>query len=248
MFSDIHALDAWLVEHRDNHILEEGVELHFARLVPTFCDRLSYYVAILPRRFDGPHSNPSSLWHRPLKAKLFFDGQLQARSRPQLDKLVKAVLDNFHMLYFPITINEGRRDGTEDLMVVYERLALRDATFCKPHRDQEYVSMDGSDMIRNLLLGSFTTENEALGFYKEYWLPLERLVSEEESGDMKETLEAFLAEEEFNAGRATYIGGQIYADFESWLSRDQDSTTDPEAYTRKVGERLLKFAEARRRA
>ena len=59
-------------------------------------------------------------------------------------------------------------------MVVYDRLALRDATWTKPTRDAEYMSMDGVDMIRNLLLGSFIDEPEAMEFYNLYWLPLEK--------------------------------------------------------------------------
>lgn len=36
-------------------------------------------------------------------------------------------------------------------MVVYERLALRGVTFCKPHLETEYQSMDAIGLIRNIL-------------------------------------------------------------------------------------------------
>mmetsp|Transcript_30143 Transcript_30143/g.73287 ORF Transcript_30143/g.73287 Transcript_30143/m.73287 type:complete len:80 (+) Transcript_30143:302-541(+) len=47
-----------------------------------------------------------------------------------LEKLSNQLLDGVDMLVFPIDVGTGRTDGTQDLMVIYERLALRDATFC----------------------------------------------------------------------------------------------------------------------
>jgi len=82
------------------------------------------------------------------------------------------------MLVFPIDVGTGRTDGTQDLMVIYERLALRDATFCKPHRQTEYQSMDAVDLIRNLLLGTFSDPESTIDFYRDQWLPLERYVGE----------------------------------------------------------------------
>ena len=193
LFADMDELSSWLQKEREpttNHqqsLLCEGVELSFAKLIPTFCDRWSYYTAILPKGCSsgaspndletvagGPTSTKTSSWHRPLQAKQHFDSRLGGYKKEQLIDLANSILDNFHMLYFPIDII-GRDDGTEDLMVVYERLALRDATFCKPSRDDEFVSMDGIDMIRNLLLGSFRNESDTIQFYKTIWLPIERL-------------------------------------------------------------------------
>merc|ERR1712157_233060 len=96
------------------------------------------------------------------------------------------------MGYFPVDYKNGRNDGTEDLMVVYERLAIRDATWCKPHRKSEYMSMGGEDMIRNLLLGSFTNGQDVKKFYGEYWLPLEKLTADKHGRSLKQLLEDFL--------------------------------------------------------
>lgn len=43
--------------------------------------------------------------------------------RDILQKLTNFLLDGVDILYFPIDINRGMKDGTEDLQVVYERLA-----------------------------------------------------------------------------------------------------------------------------
>lgn len=258
--------------------LSEGVELPFARLTPTFCDRLSYYVSILPP-MEGENKKIMSIlsskleenisWHRPLQAKQHFDQKLRKSCTQKLtNKLVSlanAIMNKFNMLYFPIYIDKGHEDGTEDLMVVYERLALRDATFCKPKRQQEYVSMSSSDMIRNLLLGSFSTKENALEFYKLYWLPLEQISYGQHDGydrddSMNILIQSFLErqgfydEEEVMNDKAKissgYImGGKLYADFQIWLSdfmmekRDKSSASafDSDNLIRDVGIKLQHF-------
>jgi hypothetical protein len=75
-------------------------------------------------------------------------------------------LDGVDILYFPIDTNRGMKDGTEDLQVVYERLALRDATWTKPQRTTEYQSMDETDLTCNLFLGSFQSQLAMIDFYK----------------------------------------------------------------------------------
>ena len=179
LFVNQTALSTW-IENMTDTSLHEGMELHFAKLIPTYCDRWSYYAAILPID-DSTFPDRITIWHRPLKAKRHFDSHLKGYSREELHALTTSVLNKFHMLYFPIDL-VGRSDGTEDLMVVYERLAMRDATFCKPHRENEYVPMDGMDMIRNLLLGSFENEEDTIRFYKDIWLPMERMSVEPVAG------------------------------------------------------------------
>jgi hypothetical protein len=89
---------------------------------------------------------------------------------------MSSLLDGVDMLCFPIDVSRGYQDGTEDPTVIYERLAVRDATFCKPQRSTEYAAMDGSDMIRNLLLGNFDSRTAKTNFYVTVWLPIERFV------------------------------------------------------------------------
>eukprot|EP00751_Fragilariopsis_kerguelensis_P019404 CAMPEP_0170856342 /NCGR_PEP_ID=MMETSP0734-20130129/14534_1 /TAXON_ID=186038 /ORGANISM="Fragilariopsis kerguelensis, Strain L26-C5" /LENGTH=455 /DNA_ID=CAMNT_0011228159 /DNA_START=75 /DNA_END=1439 /DNA_ORIENTATION=- len=248
LFLDQTAMQEWITS--DSASLSEGQELEFCRLVPTFCDRSSYLAAILPPSAkqvqvflsETYHRN----WHRPLSAKEHFATHISSllasssRSPYQvLEKLTGLLLDGIDMLYFPIDIDRGYHDGTEDTQVIYERLAIRDATWCKPSRKSEYHSMDGTDMIRNLCLGSFSTTASKSSFYEHYWLPLERMfqttvgdngndddddnVNDEES--LHQILMAFLndpkttqacAEYASNSSGPKVIGGRIYHDFETW--------------------------------
>lgn len=121
------------------------------------------------------------------------------------------------------------------IMVVYSRYACgssekieRDcgAGFLVLNAGSEYLPMDGADMIRNLLLGSFHTESEAIAYYKEYWLPVEREVSKVDTDwDMKLLIEAFLACKTYDKGPATLVGGQTYTYFQSWLFKDMADRT-----------------------
>eukprot|EP00804_Cyclotella_cryptica_P021348 CCRYP_001595-RA/>CCRYP_001595-RA protein AED:0.32 eAED:0.10 QI:0/-1/0/1/-1/1/1/0/242 len=170
-----------------NPILE-GMALLFVKLIPSFCDRRAYYFAILPA---GSMVECNQFIHSaplPVKAKRFFDKQLKDLSFQSLKELFSSVLDGFSMLHFPIDTKKGMNDGTDDLMVVYKWLAIRDATWTKPNRCEEYLSMDGTDMIRNLLLGSFSLEAEGRVFYDEYWLTLERRLDKIKSKIFSELL------------------------------------------------------------
>ncbi|KAL3920214.1 MAG: hypothetical protein SGILL_003374 [Bacillariaceae sp.] len=260
LFLDPIQMGAWI--HNPNEQLEEGIELDFARLVPTFCDRMPYFAAVLPQCSKATQSTilttdtiPSS-WQRPLVAKAFFLKTLRNRfpTSQELNRILAAMLDRLSMLYFPVNVNHGKDDGTEDLMVIYERLALRDATFCKPTRAEEYQSMDGVDMIRNLLLGCFDKPDDALNFYKDYWLPLERL-SEEKKTSVKELVAAFLEEQEEEGDASNdaprivkigTIGGQTYAEFQEWFTEQQSQAesvgTNENELVRSVGKDLLQFA------
>lgn len=154
------------------------------------------------------------------------------------------------MLYFPIDIDKGAQDGTDDLMVVYERLALRDATFTKPSRKSEYLSMSGVDMIRNLLLGSFVDSDDSIGFYKQYWLPIEQLADTASHSTrrkfeevMQDIFEAFLASKEYGEDLCPgFVGGKIYAEFQSWFQRELELSSCVEDAARNIGKLILEFA------
>ena len=278
LFLDVEAMQEWVVKNEGNKVITEGVTLEFCRLIPTFCDRSSYLAAILPpsstqaQYFVEDTFNPR--WHRPLVAKQYFLQKINSLIAPSssnqfsprdiLQKLIKFLLDGVDILYFPIDISRGMKDGTEDLQVVYERLALRDATWTKPQRTTEYQSMDGTDMIRNLFLGSFRSQLATIDYYKTYWLPFERLhqqrLQENDYDDssecMKKVFEAFLKEErsklddhnQVNSGIppvSMIIGGRIYVDFEIWFTQDFDrwqtksQPSSAEDHSRDVGRRLL---------
>lgn len=247
LFPDSKAFTAWT---RSNAQLSEGTALPFAKLVPSFCDRKAFYTAILPRGLCGPPPDEKSLplAARPLQARRFFDDQLSSLSQPELDKLRRAVWNGFTMLYFPIDVDRGARDGTDDLMVVYERLALRDATWTKPRRSAEYVSMGGVDMIRNLLLGSFTEIDEASEFYAAYWLPLERAVEAASQASQRafdtvfeDLFKALLVSKGSDALTAGFVGGGIYASFEKWFQSELASRSAEDAVIR-TSQLLLEHA------
>lgn len=252
LFLEPRAMEEWIASETNNTTITEGQELEFCRLVPTFCDRSSYIAAILPptapqvQKFTTETYNPR--WHRPLLAKKHFADKIALLLKSQssssrspfgtLEHITNLLLDGLDILYFPIDVNRGYQDGTEDTQVIYERLAIRDATWCKPRRKSEYHSMDGTDMIRNLCLGSFHGTASKTDFYERYWLPLERMfqTTADESSDVDndESLNAFFraflqdpsTTTEYLAGTSDglstprVIGGQIYKDFELWMARD----------------------------
>jgi hypothetical protein len=79
--------------------------------------------------------------------------ELQSRNDEELRALATAMLGGLQWLYFPITIssNSNSTDGTDDLAIIFERLAQRDATCCRPHRRSEYADMGAADFVRNLV-------------------------------------------------------------------------------------------------
>mmetsp|Transcript_40881 Transcript_40881/g.85731 ORF Transcript_40881/g.85731 Transcript_40881/m.85731 type:complete len:428 (+) Transcript_40881:296-1579(+) len=282
LFLDVEAMQEWVVQTSDAaDALREGTVLEFCRLIPSYCDRSAYLASILPpwsrqaQTFRETHYNPK--WHRPFLAKAYFSQKLQSlihesssslspnNAQSIIERFSRNLLDGIDMLYFPIATLDQSNDGTTDTQVIYERLAIRDATWCKPRRVSEYHVMDGSDMIRNLFLGSFSNTHEQTDFYETYWLPLERLhprtddtTSCKEEESLKDVLSEFLMHEVSKldekqntliptAISTAVIGGSLYRDFEAWMTYDYHhlSTTTkatPEAHTRDVGRKLLEFA------
>jgi len=245
LFPDVEKMNIWIQE--ENKVFE-GIELPFSVLIPTFCDRWSYYSAILPNQV---YNEKNSSWHRPMQAKKFFDSHLANLGRKHIHSLYNCVLDGFNMLFFPIEISKGYQDGTEDLMIIYERLALRDTTFCKPTRNEEYEPMGAIDLIRNLFLGTFQENKQVIVFYQNYWLPMER-ASETSTKSMHEMLETFLKTntlEDFSPMRQeTIIGGELYADFQAWLDvamdekENEKESVDLESKIMKIGQLILNFS------
>lgn len=237
IFPNTEELDNWILgATRDTDgmtWIPEGQVLSFARLLPTYCDRASFYAAALPMR---ARATSSGEWSRPSEAKRWFLAAMQGRRVEDLSRLAAALLDRVDMLVFPVTVGTGRQDGTEDLQVIYERLAIRDATLCRPHRSTEYADMGAADFVRNLLLGSFGSEKTAIYLYRSTWLPLERAAAEaaERSRSnvalgLERMLERFLKAYPLPAQTATLqgagpsrntvvVGGAVYSSFRKWLS------------------------------
>ena len=129
-------------------------------ILPTYCDRTSYARALLD-------DSDQDVQGRPYAAKRYFLKRLS--SSKDLSRMAEAVLHGLTWLFFPLDLSG--HDGTENLNVIYERLAIRDATFCVPTRGTaEHVGMGSADFVRNLVLGSFP-DDVAVHHYEAIWLP-----------------------------------------------------------------------------
>eukprot|EP00929_Paragymnodinium_shiwhaense_P052014 TRINITY_DN26088_c0_g1_i1.p1 TRINITY_DN26088_c0_g1~~TRINITY_DN26088_c0_g1_i1.p1 ORF type:complete len:475 (-),score=97.00 TRINITY_DN26088_c0_g1_i1:222-1646(-) len=234
LFADTQTLENWIADRTrsspGSYSIGEGEALDFAALVPTYCDRASFFAAILPARAGT--SSDACEWQRPMECKLYFLEQLRERETDFLLTLADAVLHKLQWLLFPINLSGDHGDGTEDLQVIYERLALRDATVCKPSRSTEYANMGAADFVRNLVLGSFSSESDAISVYKDDWLPIEKAAAAaaktSRQGDIAKILESMLTrfldvqseamQVSFSAPVQGFsVGGNLYARFRRWF-------------------------------
>eukprot|EP00939_MAST-03C_sp_MAST-3C-sp1_P003852 g3852.t1 len=162
----------------------------WCRLVPTICDRVSYLRAIVPRArakkiLGNEMACPREGFDldRLVRAKRFFVQRLKTTGKDvegNLRAVIHAILYKIEWLLFPIDVGTKKDsdDGTENLGVIFERLALREAMFTRPSNQSMYAKMAGVDFVRNLLLGGFSgSETLALKMYKMHWLPIEREAS-----------------------------------------------------------------------
>jgi len=267
LFPDDHAMKLWQETLSSPYTtgvnLVEGETLDFCAVLPTYYDRAPYFAAVLPSELS-PRVAEGCTWMRPNEAKLYFMEQLSGTPKDALRGLVHVVLHRLLWLYFPIDVSSGWLDGTDDLQVIFERLAIRDATFCKPSRATEYANMGAADFVRNLLLGSFVAEDDTIRIYKELWLPIEQAATTFATEDadrtlaqiLEDMLQAFLKKQPENSTRpqkAMVIGGYLYPQFRQWftaaLKTDLGSAPDGETAhlalerkTRILLQRLLDFA------
>jgi len=248
LFPDTAAMEAWLSQSPQSKQIMEGLALEFAALIPTYCDRASYFAAILPPRAAVEKS--CAKWHRPHEAKCYFIDQLHEFTSERLVCLAETVLYKLEWLLFPISVNDGHKDGTEDLQVIFERLAVRDATLCRPSRATEFASMGAADFIRNLLLGSFEHESDAIDMYKSHWLQIEQLAAEacvqKRSSDIAEAMEEMVRkflksqpEKMKKPSKAAWVvvGGDLYPQFRQWLTSAlaaDDSVVEGESESRSL--------------
>ncbi|GMI47785.1 hypothetical protein TrCOL_g5866 [Triparma columacea] len=201
-------------------------------LTPTFCDRSSFFSAVLP---PSQTLISNSSWCRPLEAKEYFVQRLlkEGRDGKNLKKLATAILTRFQWLYFPLDVDGTvREDGTANLNLIFERLALREAMFCRPPKMSMYATMEACDFVRNLLLGGFGDESKAKEVYQTYWLPVEKkadAAGKRENIDpgmvMETLLTAFLSHHNIVDRKRdvldTMIGGNLYALFRDYALKAQ---------------------------
>lgn len=255
LMPDQQALEAWLASFHDSgkRTIEEGEALEFCALVPTYCDRAAFFAAVLPPR--AAVAQECGDWQRPMEAKLYFIKQLKNFSTERLVAVANSVLHRLEWLLFPISLGDGYEDGTEDLHLIYERLAARDATFCRPSRDTEFASMGAADFVRNLLLGS-VDEVEAVELYQRYWLPVEMAAAEaakrhRDSGIavfLESMLEAFLKAQPEKPTRPLkpqpgQVGGDLYTRFRRWFNAAMEADAGGDTETARVTQVLRRMQE-----
>jgi hypothetical protein len=75
-------------------------------------------------------------------------------------------------VYFPLSLGQGATDGTDDLCIIFQRLARHGRGF-RP-RPAEGVDIGEGDLVRSLLLGSFRNETDAISMYQKHWMVVEQ--------------------------------------------------------------------------
>jgi len=252
------------------------ISVKSCRLVPTICDRDSYLRAILPGHLEVFQDQDHILsfgTNRLEQAKRFFVKTLQNTGRVTESKIgavVNAIMAKVRWLLFPIEVG-GREDGTEDLGVIFERLALREAMFTRPMNKSCYAEMASCDFVRNLLLGGFSG-NEALALKMyEHWLIVERKANVIGRGQGEDILEDMLvaylevnrtaiqsaegtvnktstsgsgvSSATFHSHTSKMIGGDLYADFRQYVA---SSSLDAKTLLFKVKTSALEFFEKKK--
>mmetsp|Transcript_33090 Transcript_33090/g.77422 ORF Transcript_33090/g.77422 Transcript_33090/m.77422 type:complete len:468 (+) Transcript_33090:67-1470(+) len=265
LIPDIDAFHAWLRKkriHKPNQAITvtEGECLNFVALLPTYCDRAPFFSAVLP--LEAGVSAERCRWQRPLQAKAHFKEKFAQMSSEQLQCFAEAVLSKLEWLYFPIDLTSNYQDGTDNLQVIFERLAIRDAAFCRPSRSSEFVGLGAADFVRNLLLGSFPDEQESIKMYEDQWLPIESAAeaTSERTGLSAGTLLEMMLENFLKAHprraeggackppsiNAALVGGPIYPRFRRWftaaLEEGEDQTADWQGRTIEILAQLKQYA------
>ena len=115
------------------------------------------------------------------------------------------------MLYFPVDVDTQQNDGTDDMMVIYERLVER-CHILQTYTKRGRISIHG--WIRygpQFTLGKFHGRHWFPDYYKECWLPLKQEVARH-GRTVPEVLRAFLEARKDNThgedtgAKAGYIG------------------------------------------
>mmetsp|Transcript_13623 Transcript_13623/g.30037 ORF Transcript_13623/g.30037 Transcript_13623/m.30037 type:complete len:433 (-) Transcript_13623:87-1385(-) len=165
---------------------DQGEDLPFLALSPTYFDRGSFFESLLPPAAAAEWAKRSLVAEGssvPRAAKVHFLAKLQGMEAPRLSLLAENVL-SFRWLCFPLdlggkaVINGAVADGTDNLHIIFIRLAWREAMWEQPQRKAEAKAIQEADFVRTLLLGSFRSEEESIAMYRSYWLPVERAAIE----------------------------------------------------------------------
>eukprot|EP00933_Yihiella_yeosuensis_P057042 TRINITY_DN5656_c0_g1_i1.p1 TRINITY_DN5656_c0_g1~~TRINITY_DN5656_c0_g1_i1.p1 ORF type:complete len:548 (+),score=104.98 TRINITY_DN5656_c0_g1_i1:135-1778(+) len=233
--------------------VEHDTDLAFMALSPTYFDREAFFTALLPpstvcswtQMCEASYfsDRPVDSSPRPLEAKRHF--RVELSKRLELEKVSKqdaltrlrgaaeGVL-SFRLLYFAMSLSGNKTDGTEDVTVIFLRMAWRDEMLRRlmSARPDEGVNLGDGDFIRTLLLGSFRREEDAIAMYRKCWLVVEAKAEElsRASQGVKDTskcLESLLkhflaAHPPANAKMSRQVFGPsqtsgFFAAFQEWL-------------------------------
>ena len=136
-----------------------------ALLHPTFHDQIPFFSVIENKKPVGD-SNVIS-------AKSWFDSWTANLTQDENQRLTKNLLDHIRVLEFMIP----QGDDSENLQVVYERLAIRSVYMgTLLFNPSPGINNGVLDLTRNLFL-SYFSQDEAISVYHSHWMPLEVLVA-----------------------------------------------------------------------
>jgi len=154
----------------DRNGLGEGRRLDSA-VVPTYLDRLPFYLCTLPGLPEPTDADCISACKRFFLAKL-----AEHRRDPTFGaRIAKALLQNCTMLYFEI--------ADKNVWEVYEMMAVHNHTW----GNKLGQSMAEADLIKNFLLQHIPEEDEQIRVYQQLWVPVETHVSQ--GTDMTKTFD-----------------------------------------------------------
>jgi hypothetical protein len=102
LFHDVPAFEEW---SKNNSVkdIKDGDYLSFFRLIPTYCDRKQYYLALLDTNNEVEHVKNSLIE----KGYSFFKNCIIKAFSQQIGTFLSAVLTNFRYFYFEV-YNSGQ--------------------------------------------------------------------------------------------------------------------------------------------
>jgi len=259
VFPEQQAFADWLM---NGGKITEGVNMEkFCVVVPTYFDRQAFCYAVLPASVR-PKNVCIQGTKRPLECKKWFKDCLMTKKMNDTltfnskisstvsdgDRFVEGLgilfeaLLKFSVLYFGIDVSNARADGTDDLRVIFERLAVQNSTWNKPTRSSEGIAMSGVSFIRNIILACFSKETTAIVVYKKRWITLESKIIKL-GVSLEVFFETFLKKVcGLNNSQDRIVGGVLYSRFRDWFER-QIGKIDMEGDAVKVLCNLHDFAE-----
>ncbi|KRX04458.1 hypothetical protein PPERSA_06011 [Pseudocohnilembus persalinus] len=171
--------------------IDEGQELQFFRLIPTYIDRKPFQFCLLYDEiqdiniqfFDTDEYQQSLVY----QGFQYFYNKLQSKNIKQISRLINQFLSGLHVVYFEI-FNNGQYQQ------IYEQLGFKNnelRVHFQPKNPGQLQSL--LDYIRNYLIGFYENEQQKTEFYIKQWVPIETCYYNLEK--LEQSLLQFLAKE-----------------------------------------------------